>query len=572
MFQIDYSTEQRRYIISLITILIILVLSYIFIPIRFETNDDSGIMYIVAGYLTGLPSEITIYTNVIYGCILKWFYTMLPMIAWYTIFHLVFIFLSCFFILKSLLKIANKRQLPIVMPLGLYLIFHMIAISYSSIMLQFTTTPTILGTASLIILFTMYEGETEKSRIIDIISICIMFFFSYIFRPHAGIVMFGLLLGMVIYKHLLRRAGETYLLVGCFIVAIVGISFSANLIYEKNTATFENFHKYNMERAQYMDYPRPSYVEGKEIYSAIGWNEDLHNLVGRWFFLDRNVNVDTFKQINTYTKTDWTGYATRSLKSSIYDVYSYAKSILYGYVPARIIYLSIIILTGLNLIAYIYQTNRNKLNFFLIITCFAGFHLAIIYFCYTGRMPLRVFLTVAIPTFLILFFQLVYSFPEENFRFRKVAMSVLIVLGFGALGLLTLKDTIHTANNELYKNLMRSRNVLEQYVIQNSENIYIYDYPLALSGDPWIVYPDKKPTNYFFWGGSMMFSPPYTEQLLRNGLTDLYADKFLEENCYYLTIGEPNASLVSYMKNKYGITEIITVDKVDVATVYKFIR
>lgn len=163
-FHIDYSTEKRRYIISLVTIFVVSVLQYLWIPIRFETNDDSAIMYMVAGYLLGTPFEGTIYTNVIYGYILREAYTISPNIAWYTIFHLLFIFVSCCFILKSLLKICRKNDRPIWMPLGLYFVFHMLAIIYPSIMLQFTTTPAVLGTAASMTIFTLYEGESVEER------------------------------------------------------------------------------------------------------------------------------------------------------------------------------------------------------------------------------------------------------------------------------------------------------------------------------------------------------------------------------------------------------------------------
>lgn len=69
-----------------------------------------------------------------------------------------------------------------------------------------------------------------------------------------------------------------------------------------------------------------------------------------------------------------------------------------------------------------------------------------------------------------------------------------------------------------------------------------------------------------------MFSPIYYERLEANGLSELYADKFFEDNVYF--VNNDNAilnSLINYLSKTYDCTvKYEIVEKVADCSVIKF--
>lgn len=87
----------------------------------------------------------------------------------------------------------------------------------------------------------------------------------------------------------------------------------------------------------------------------------------------------------------------------------------------------------------------------------------------------------------------------------------------------------------------------EQYAIAHHENLYVYDFTVAtLQRDPFVTFPDIKPTNCIISGGSYTFSTIYYQQLEQNGMSSLYWEDLLKDNVYYVSA---NWSFVELVMN-----------------------
>lgn len=103
--------EWGIWLFSALTVFILMFFMYLIIPIGFETNDDSGMMYILAGYRTGTPEIGTVYCNILWDCLISSFYRICAEVNWYIIIFVFLLFISNMMILKSILKICRKKPI-----------------------------------------------------------------------------------------------------------------------------------------------------------------------------------------------------------------------------------------------------------------------------------------------------------------------------------------------------------------------------------------------------------------------------------------------------------------------------
>ncbi len=179
-----------------------------------------------------------------------------------------------------------------------------------------------------------------------------------------------------------------------------------------------------------------------------------------------------------------------------------------------------------------------------------------IYFIYNGRFPYRVTFSVLILYILPLLF-LIWDVQVSIWKNRwfQYAVFAVVIGAFvysicGSCGLTRIAYSISKDSTRLES--IQTKIKVEQYAIENPDNLYVYDYSLALAGDPFVTYEDGKPYNLTFWGGSGMYSPPYYDQLRANGREEFYSDSFLDDNVFFIGSQEPDAELIDYMKSEFS--------------------
>jgi len=305
----NYRSEKSRYIISALCVVVLMLLTFAILQIRFETNDDAGIMYIVAGYNTGTPSPLTLFTNIIFGYLLSGLYTLIPIIPWYGITHIFLIFISLTMILKSLIKVCVKREAPIVVPFVIFFFLYIFFMLYYTAALQFSTTPAIAGAAACVLTASLYFDESIRARVVDCIAIVSLLFFSYIIRSESGFVVlcyFATVLIFIIAKFIassdrnIKQLRTLVLLCVCTVVLLISATiFDTYKDERKGMTEYRSFYK---QLSGYIDLRITPYSEAPELYANIGWDSNLQSLVNNWFFMDERVTEENFAIINEYNE------------------------------------------------------------------------------------------------------------------------------------------------------------------------------------------------------------------------------------------------------------------------------
>ena len=74
----------------------------------YSANDDFAMMSIAAGFIDGVPDAHLVFSNILIGEILKFFYNNFSGINWYTVYLLLTLSISHFVILRIILKVEKR--------------------------------------------------------------------------------------------------------------------------------------------------------------------------------------------------------------------------------------------------------------------------------------------------------------------------------------------------------------------------------------------------------------------------------------------------------------------------------
>ena len=144
-----------------------------------------------------------------------------------------------------------------------------------------------------------------------------------------------------------------------------------------------------------------------------------------------------------------------------------------------------------------------------------------------------------------------------------------VAFGFGSGG------SVFGENERITKRICAGQaTAVEQLATENPENIYIFDFLLAMCNVAYPDYSDQLPTNLFYWGGSYLGTDAFDRQLELNGIEKFDASLFLQDNVYFVTLDYMGEiySLWPYMQEKYSATVCNVVNRLvdDTIVVYKF--
>lgn len=546
--------EKKEHIFSLVYVTVLLGILWSLFPIRFETNDDTGIMYYLAGYNTGEPMAASIYCKYLFGKFISVLYTWFDAYPWYTYVYCILFWLSLITIFKSMLKIARYNSLNYIYP---FLIFTSLSVglySYSAVLLQFTTVSAICGTAVVCVLFAIRENDSKCSRIIDLCIMIVLFLFCYNIRAKVGYMAMAAIVGSVMLYMLIAKNKKRIVFALCLFGMLFALSEGINVLYE-HVNHWEDFREWHPERGRWTDYPHLSYAEAPELYNELGWDDTLYNLATSWFFMDENITTDSFKVLND-TMDEKEESFEEKWEQAIWRIKSTDSN-----------KLIIIYFLGTFILVIVLLCKRDYIRALGNVAYFMAFLLMILLFSMLGRLPLRVILACA---FLTITPQILMDIEcIKLFSLKKVGAVILcsfLVLG-GSWYWRIIPDKVSAYESGIF-----TKKQVESYVIQNLDNVYIFDITLALSGDPFQVYTEEKPYNLIFYGGGRYYSPLYYMQLNKNGYKTIYAEDFFDENIYFIGASEPYVPLVEYMQKRFPKCSCKVTEQGEGFIVYKFSR
>jgi hypothetical protein len=243
----------------------------------YETNDDLMMQMIASGFYTGHPDAHLVFTNILIGWTLKFFYGTWASCNWYLIYLLAMHYAA----LTAIAFLVISRRggwLFTSLYLGFFLIVEMRILLH----LQFTTTAFLAGTAGLLLLVDGLQAGHPVHWSKVIAGIALAGLMCLIREPIA------LLLAVIAWPFVLERLGlsqwrrllGTGLACAGIFLVLHGINRWA---YQRDPAWAE-FTEYNRMRGEIQVTPLANFVP--KAAPAVGWSENDGWMFSQFYFSD----------------------------------------------------------------------------------------------------------------------------------------------------------------------------------------------------------------------------------------------------------------------------------------------
>jgi hypothetical protein len=255
----------------------------------FDTNDDTVMMMISSGFLTGQPSEYLIQVNVVLGTLLKTLYVHVPEINWYVAMLYFFHFLAMTGLLYVFLKVQNNLY-------GL-LLFTILSVFFELIFLtrlQFTSTAFMLA-ASGMILFLSSPGGGTMSKVIATLVGSIFIGIAALTRFN---VLYGILamsLPVLALSFIARRDKYIPLFIGILLLIAYGVSSYERDYYVSHTGK-PSVQDYLKGVSVLVNDP----IDVREHLEKVNWSKNDLLLLQSWFWVDKKTY--SYEKIRTISE------------------------------------------------------------------------------------------------------------------------------------------------------------------------------------------------------------------------------------------------------------------------------
>ena len=560
-------TKSGRMLASAVLTLALIGLTAALFPITFLTNDDTSIMYTLAGYYTGNPYPVHGFISLPLGYFASFLYSLLPGVPWWPVLQLLAVGASIWIVFFSVME-AGKRPL---LSFGVNLTLYAAVFVYAVARLSFTLTACLLGTAGVVRLLsadTRYTVEPRRMRNVFVSSLALMAL-CFLFRNSTGYSLACFWAAAVAYhalndaaylekpqkKGALLRLGGYALTGGALFLALVLLNgWAYTNLNPPEYAAFED------ARGQYMDFPHVTYEEDPAFFASIGWDEETYDLVEQFCFLDENVTADAMNAIVAHTETE------QSVAAELSGALAYGEAFFRGNGPAEYMLVFPVLLALWSLV-WFFREKKRAADALIVAGVALGAFALCFYLCVKERLIVRSFQVIAVPMAaacapLALRIRAANP-PRKSHAAKKILRSALIVLTLFALGWSVTKSWLWLGTYDP-SGLNANVRTVETYAMEHIENAYIYAPRSLKNYEAFKAYPDEKPTNLIDWGDTGMYSGWKTLQIEQNGIGSFNAEMFRQENVFL--IGKADASdlqvLLRYLQKHDGASGLETIDTI----------
>ncbi len=271
---------------------IFLILVLLFCDMKYEVSDDYVMDAILSGaYGTGYDEHL-LFSNILLGYFLKFFYELIPVVSWYFVFQILVCFLSLWAVSYLVLE-KNCHTVGILL--------SVLFVSFFSddlyILVNFTKTAAVAaGAGGALFLYGFWNREKRKYSCIVLGGILAVIG-SMIRVQCIYIALAFLFLSFLRYMwDCYRQDGWKILgrrallgIVSCGL--LVGIAFGVqdlNKAIWKTDSSYASFLTYNTRRASVTDTRTHGYESYKETLEQLGISETDYDMIKSWEFLDED--------------------------------------------------------------------------------------------------------------------------------------------------------------------------------------------------------------------------------------------------------------------------------------------
>ena len=564
-----YNSGSARWLFSFLCALALVALAALLSTLSYFDNDDLNIAWALAGYRTGVPSFAHPFINCVMAAITSALYTVVPKVPWWLVLQLGAIVAGMTAVFASLLKICAKRGVPLLLALALIAVFGGGMFYYGIVLVTFTLSAAIAGAGATALVLAADAGDGKPAQRWHYAGAVALLCVSLLVRNSTGLATACFVGGAMLlraWEYLLNKDGAALKRVLTFLLAgmvAAGLLVSVNA-YGREAQNPPGFVAYDEARSSYMDYPHDSFTDNPQIYADAGWDEAIAAMTSGWFYMDERVTTQAFRAISDHSAYQSLGIAEK-LQRGVANLtpffQNYPLAVYYG-LPICVAYAVALALFLLN--------RKRWLSFFGASAFLLGTLVLFAYLIYTGRLNLRVWMTMSIFAGVSIWLCAVsaYGAAAKEKRPRVQSAARIVILGLALLlslgvGYKVFRTVISYEDGT--PELLARSSAVTAYAQAHPENVYIRDVYAANNVDALSVYPDNPPTNLIDWGGCDMNTATREKQLAVNHLDSTWAkDLFRLGNVYY--IGDANERwlplMEEYMTAHCGATGYEVVESV----------
>lgn len=286
-----------------------ILIAFVLIPSFHPTNDDPYIQQILAGGVSSEPTANIFFVNYALCWIISRLFVLAPEVPWWSLFQLAVLFLAAALFGRTVLVLVRSRwrSLPIGQEAAVLALLDAGLFGVLVSRLQFTTTSSLLVAVAIISTCCWRDDERDLrggmfTRLVLPITLGSVGFAIREQSGYLGLFFWGLA-ALACYAGAkggwksrlgLARAALAPL-AGTLVVvaALAGIHAAAYASPE-----WAAQREVASQLARFTDYPRTPYEENPSLYDSVGWDADLLDMAGDWFFLDERINADSLRAIN----------------------------------------------------------------------------------------------------------------------------------------------------------------------------------------------------------------------------------------------------------------------------------
>ena len=574
---------------------LIYFLALVFCDFKYEVSDDFIVEGILSGAFTGSTDPHMLFSNILLGYFLKFFYDSFPTISFYFVFLELLGFMSMISITYCIIKrLGNEIGIPI------SLVFVLFFSDDLYILPSFTkvaSAATIAG--GVLFLCVLWDFSKKK---IPALLLSIALLLSGMLLRHKCFLMMVPFLFVVFVVEVFRRFWRQtkseikQLMIKMIIVLvssilIVIVAFALNLLNSRLWALdggdFSEYKEYNKIRSRVTDVDNFGYDSVSECFEDLGMTENDYKMIRYWSFVDRSIYTnETLEKIAEakHDVSDQVFHTFDGMSQKLIQRSYFGYAIVIGCFlimglliilnPRNTIPIIVCVITGLLLLYLTYYNGRYlyRLEYGIITATAVAMLLASDCICDKKELENRVSLSFVIISSLVFLFRLPLYYHDSTYETKEPD---------------EYRDYVHSTlwqswaygpnKYRLYVNEDELCSDLYERVYNDSDHYYLFDFETTIqktfySYSPWIRVPTFEwQDNYSYFGGVTTMYPSNLDAWEANGI-DPYNpySSIINDNIYLVDNGDINIKLNYLRTYYYPNAQVELIDEVDGFKIWKF--
>lgn len=565
--------KKRDFILSFLSITLLFISYYNFIPFIYQVNDDLLIKNLLTGLETGEVVTHVVHLNYLFSSIVGIFYRINASIPWFGILLMFSHFISLVFvsevILQKFTKLKNKIIISILYFLTCFFIWMPLVAQ-----IQYTSVAGILS-ATAIFLYIAGGKLNVRIVILVLVSCGLRDKMMFLATPYACAACF--LMWLKEKDRFNRTTIMKYVKDILILLGVIALFVLANFI-AYSQEPWKEFDLYNSSREKLFDYNGkvPIYQENEALYDSLGITKESYEALTQssCYIFDENINSQSLSILAE--KTSKEGLSIEKLGITFLEYIKWSLN------TRNMLFVVLLMLAVYFFLIGLFD-RKNRIFSFTSIGIIVVFRTLVwMFIFYEGRYPPRIVDSLFMIE-LLLYLGLLLNVKLGIKVLNKIQIAIVVVMTllmsfvFFNLGFKITK-TLHV-NTWNFIEITEPYNELKEFVGNNKDNFYYYNIQLGGYGNDTekiLTFNEEPLTNRAFIGGWLANSPWYEDKFDLWGIENPQ-DSLMEDHVYLVfetTHTAAKSSMFKYLRTIYQDADFEVADTLitETGVVYEFIQ